>query len=398
MGVPLKCCRKRGLVCRKLCTNEDPMFLHKFFGLAALCSFVYRYAYIFPTTGNLGFQDGTIIDWVTIAVHMILSASSIIFHVLAYRIYDKPMIIWEEYRLHAIVFTLRCVSVYAYNTLVSTYFPLFYASIYSRLALPALVLSHHLVVDEITRRFGPKDPNRTTVRSIGKEVFPLWKTLILRFYSFYQFAALGSHLLPQERLADAGFNTIIAIQSSAFLMTLFRKGLIHNYSHAGWYSFCLVVSLFHIFHMYHFEAGYPFKILCAFLLRTKLRVNKYVLWILFVIISVPAIEEHLYKIVVDNLSQADIHKLKPFGTPSFQSFHFGTSWDATDRGTTMLASAAVLLLTWYVMISGNNNSRPSLRHSVSNSSIGKYFGFAKQAENAKISGEKEKTMLPLPQQ
>ena len=32
------------------------------------------------------------------------------------------------------------------------------------MALFVTVMSHHLIVDEITRRFGPGDPNQTTVR------------------------------------------------------------------------------------------------------------------------------------------------------------------------------------------------------------------------------------------
>ena len=387
MGAPLKCCAHRGLVCRKLFTNEDPMFLHKIFGLSALFSFLYRYVYIYSTTGTLGF-DGSWFDYLTMFIHLTLSASSIIFHVLAQRIYDKPMIIWEEYRLHAIVFTLRCVSVFLYATLVPKYFPTFYDTVYSRVALPTLVLLHHVVVDEITRRHGSKDKNLTTVRSTGTEVIPLWMTMVYRFYSYYQFAALGSHLLPSERLADAGFNTIIAIQSSAFLMTLFRKGLIKNYSHAGWYSFCLILSIFHIFRMNSFSFWYPFKIMIAFQARTKLRINKYYLWISFVVLSIPTIENFIWKRVVDNLASADMHKLQGFSTTEFSMTGLSglstkaglgletarKTFEGADR-TTVLASAAILLLTWYVMISNKKSTTGGLRRSMSNTAVGKYFGF-----------------------
>lgn len=47
-----------------------------------------------------------------------------------------------------------------------------------------------------------------------------------KLYSLYQFLAIGSHILPQRsnaRLADLAYNAIIAIQSSAFMMTLYRK-------------------------------------------------------------------------------------------------------------------------------------------------------------------------------
>ena len=360
---------------------------------------------------------------------MTLSASSIIFHVLAQRIFDKPMIIWEEYRLHAILFTLRCVSVFAYGSLVSTYYPAFYNSMASRVTLAALVLAHHLVVDEVTRRCGPTDPTRTTVRSMGKAEIPIWKRSILKFYSFYQFAALGSHLLPNARLADAGFNTVIAIQSSAFLMTLFRKGLIKNYSHAGWYSFCLLLSIFHIFRFNEFSLWYPFKIMCAFLLRTKLRVNKYFLWVGFCIFSIPTIENYVYNQAAQNLYQGDISTLQEYSIPSLlpsmkamtggltssisrisingmlptqvtkqwksmsiPTIDFETASQSlkdADR-TTMLASAAFIMLTWFFMTSNTNAAvrSSSLRRSVSNTAVGKYFGFDKE-EARRTQGKEE---------
>jgi len=112
------------------------------------------------------------------AMHLALSCSSIIFEVLQKRILNKPMIIWHEYRLHAMVFTLRCVSVYAwalYKPLGDTWA--------TRAAQFVLVFAHHLVVDEITRRHGPNDPTQTTVRVNGDST-PLTKA-VLRFYAFY---------------------------------------------------------------------------------------------------------------------------------------------------------------------------------------------------------------------
>ena len=103
------CCSRKYII-KKLFTKEDPLYLHKTFGLLALLSFIYRYCYVLPMQGNLGF-DGHWFDYLTLAVHMALSSSSIIFHVLPQRMIKRPLVIWEEYRLHAIVFTLRCISV-----------------------------------------------------------------------------------------------------------------------------------------------------------------------------------------------------------------------------------------------------------------------------------------------
>eukprot|EP01032_Pedospumella_encystans_P038646 gene38646-43798_t len=95
----------------KLFTNEDNAQVHKILGILCLCSFLYRYVWVYSTTGTLGF-DGGWFDHVTIALHLLLSTSSLIFHVIRRRLVNRPMIIWEEYRLHAIIFSTRCFSVY----------------------------------------------------------------------------------------------------------------------------------------------------------------------------------------------------------------------------------------------------------------------------------------------
>ena len=66
---------------KKLVTKEDPIYMHKVFGLFALCSFAYRYFYCLPYYGNLGFE-GRWFDHLTIFLHLCLSSSSLIFEVL----------------------------------------------------------------------------------------------------------------------------------------------------------------------------------------------------------------------------------------------------------------------------------------------------------------------------
>ena len=129
------------------------MYLHKTLGLLSLVSFVYRYLVVFALRGDLGFT-GSLFDHVTMGLHFALSCSSIIFHVLQHRIFNKPMIIWEEYRLHAIAFTLRCVSVYLFEVFTPSAWR---GTTMHRLLFFPVVLSRHLVVDEITRRYGSKE-------------------------------------------------------------------------------------------------------------------------------------------------------------------------------------------------------------------------------------------------
>ena len=165
--------------------------MHKILGLLAVVSFVYRYAVVYNRTGSLGFDspEGSWFDWVTILLHMALSTSSLIFHVLLKRILSKPMVIWEEYRLHAIVFTLRCISVFAWGRLLLRHGATLEAI--SPLLAPALqcglVLAHHLVVDEITVRYGQKDQTTVRVRadqgvviSVAMKFYCKWRETSLR--------------------------------------------------------------------------------------------------------------------------------------------------------------------------------------------------------------------------
>lgn len=262
-----RCCSRAEFL-QKLVTHEDPIHLHKILGLSSLMSYFFRYFIEYPTTGSLGFIDGSLFDWLTLTLHITLSSSSLIFHVLRYRITNRPMIIWEEYRLHAIVFSVRSFSCFIFSQMGLVN--------WVSLKQYLFIMAHHLVVDEITRRYG-RGEGETTVRNKHDKVSNY--SLVLKGYSFYQFAALASQLTPHPNSSDLGFNALIAIQSSAFLMTLYRKNIIAYHGHAFWYSFCLLISLFHMMRLIT-DPVYWMKVALAFFLRTK-GVNKYLIWGLF---------------------------------------------------------------------------------------------------------------------
>ena len=200
----------------------------------------------------------------------------------------RPLVIWEEYRLHAIVFCLRLTS----SSLFGALWPM-QNNDWDHVALFCIVMAHHLVVDEITRRLGPGDPNQTTVRghtdektgkSSNNHTAPKAVTL---GYAFFQHCALGSTLLPTSRLMDLGYNSLVAVQSSAFLMTLFRKGLIRWYTHAAWYSIALVLAwmvMYNTLPLYFWA-----KIAICFNLRVNYRMDKYKIWTIYAICSLPSV-------------------------------------------------------------------------------------------------------------
>lgn len=256
-------------VYKKLFTPEDEYLIHKTLGLLSLISFVYRYFYLLPTTGSIG-MEGSLLDIATLVLHFLLSSSSLIFHVLKRRQPSRPLIIYEEYRLHAIVFTLRAclvslIGFYAQNMDVMP----------RRFLLGGTILACHLLVDHITKLHGTKGV--TAVRNDGVLSFKY----LGYFYSFYQIAALGSIITWNPAIGALGYNTLIAIQSSALLMTLKRKNLIRWYSHAFWYSLALALSYYV---MYATLGGmffvYP---LALFSLRAAFNLNKYLLWSVYAV-------------------------------------------------------------------------------------------------------------------
>jgi len=265
---------------KKLATREDPQHIHKTLGILSVCSFIYRYGYVYNTQGNLGFdgmgQDKKMVmlDWATMIVHTTLALSSILFRVPGFRIPDKPMVIYEEYRQHAMVFTTRCFAVFV----VAYLFP--DAPCY---VPPIVVMTHHLMADRITSIWGR--PGNTAVRatSDSMKISEFYKG-VSQLYSFYQFLAIGSHIVPNARLGDMAYNAIIAIQSSAFMMTLYRKRIIRGKMHMVMYASCLVLSAFHIIRI----LGLPLtgSIAVAFLVRTNIPRNlssKYAIWLFFLL-------------------------------------------------------------------------------------------------------------------
>jgi len=218
-----------------------------------------------PTTGSLGFQHPSLLNMATLFLHMALSSSSLIFHVLEKRMKRNPLIIYEEYRLHAIIFTLRGTLVTLLGMYMHLLDPVMRAG-----ALLLLIFTLHQIVDYITRVYGT--PGVTAVRNGEPNKFRNLKL----FFAYYQMMAMASHITVDPMLCDLGWNGIVAVQSSAFLMTLKRKGLIKWTSHAFWYGIALILSMGY---MMHAKGPMIFVVVAlVFYLRSTFNLNKYVVW------------------------------------------------------------------------------------------------------------------------
>lgn len=231
----------------RLFSSHDPYHVHAVLGLVCLASFVYSY-----TTMSV-----MAVQWVP---HVLLSCSSLVFSVPSKRIARNPTIIYQEYRLHAIVFTFRSLLIYL-------------ASYEHRAMRLIIVLGASAVADLISREVG--DPRQTTVRGNGQARDKRVKVLI-KLYSSYQIIASAAHIAGQDAPFN-GFTTLISIQSSAFLMTLVKKGKIKWYTHAVLYTLALLLSVSTL----EFGTATVWMVAGCVLARVGAGINKYALWIAF---------------------------------------------------------------------------------------------------------------------
>ena len=112
---------------------------------------------------------------------------------------------------------------------------------------------------------------------------------------------------------DVGFNALVAIQSSAFLMTLFRKGLVRWYTHAIWYSLALLAgTLFMVNNLpIHFFA----KVVISYNIRCNLGIGKYYMWSFYVFMSLPCVENAFFGAIQEYKSNMTSPDFSYFANP-----------------------------------------------------------------------------------
>jgi hypothetical protein len=93
----------------RLHTHHDRYGFHKILGFACLFHFLYRYVMFFIYS-DMGWNNVTDVNPARIlfvpTLHLTLSVSSFIFHILTKRDHTRP-IIWRQLQLHNIIFTFR---------------------------------------------------------------------------------------------------------------------------------------------------------------------------------------------------------------------------------------------------------------------------------------------------
>jgi len=246
-----------------LITHHDGKYghVHKSLGFISLTHFIARFGE-FALYRVMTFDRAA---WILIAVHALLSWSSLIFYLTSFRSAAAPMI-WPEFRAHSILFASRSLTAMSL-TLSGFSSPLTrYINVIGTIALADLATKYYQATN-------------TTMRDMP---FPDWVSKEARdrlnlYYSVSQVLATAGLLVSPSM--ERAFFILFPIQIAAFLMTLVRKRML---SPLGWHVLYAASLGLNYIHGALARDSLPtlFYIgsLLFCILRFRYRVNKYMLW------------------------------------------------------------------------------------------------------------------------
>ena len=246
-----------------LITHHDGKYghIHKTLGILSLGHFVRRFGEF--AVYRLMTFDRT--AWFFIAIHALLSWSSLIFYLAAFRSDMAPMI-WPEFRAHSILFASRSLAAMSLTL----------SGVSTPLTRFINVFGTILLADLATRYYAA---TKTTMRDMP---FPDWVTQRARdrlnmYYSVSQVLATAGLLFSPSM--ERAFFILFPIQIAAFLMTLVRKRML---SPLGWhvlYASSLGLNYVHgAFARDTLPVLFYVGSLAFCVLRFRFRMNKYLLW------------------------------------------------------------------------------------------------------------------------
>jgi hypothetical protein len=246
-----------------LITHHDGKYghVHKTLGFLSLGHFIRRF-------GEFALYRVMTFDrtaWIFIAIHALLSWSSLIFYLTSFRSAMAPTI-WPEFRAHSILFASRSLAAMSL-TLSGLSTPLTrFVNVFGTIVLADLATHYYAAT-------------KTTMRDMP---FPDWVSQRARdrlnlYYSVSQVLATAGLLFSPSM--DRAFFILFPIQIAAFLMTLVRKRML---SPLGWhvlYAISLGLNYVHgAFALDALPALFYITSLVFCILRFRYRVNKYLLW------------------------------------------------------------------------------------------------------------------------
>lgn len=276
-----------------LITHHDGKYghIHKTLGILSLGHFIHRFGE-FAIYRAMTFNQTA---WIFIAIHALLSWSSLIFYLTSFRSASAPMI-WPEFRAHSILFASRSLAAMSL-TLSGLSTPLTrYANVIGTIVLADLATKHYQATN-------------TTMRDMP---FPDWVSQRSRnrlnlYYSISQVLATAG-LLFSPSMERALF-ILFPIQIAAFLMTLVRKRML---SPLGWHVLYASALGLNYIHGALAQDSLPLVFYIASLifcvLRFRFRVNKYLLWGLLGFAQNERVQDKIVSIVLPWISTLSFFK------------------------------------------------------------------------------------------
>ena len=257
-----------------LFTREDKFNVHKLCGFPVLAHYAIRIAAVPRDTKNLRF-DGSLLTPACLAVHLMLSCTSLVFHIPTKRIKEGSRI-WPEFRLHSIVFACRSIA-----TMMITWAEQRFEAEPIYAANVVVVFCTLLAADAASRNAAGGSSG--TIRD--QDAHPLWKYSV----SFMQFLGTCGCLIGIRAFA-AQFMILFIIQTYAFTLTLRRKNLVtHNqtlFFYVCQLTLGTTISFLEVHRAGGLDALFMFCALStfAFFLRAGLGLSKYLMWGIMAII------------------------------------------------------------------------------------------------------------------
>jgi len=252
----------------KLFTNEDTFNVHKTLGITCLVSYIYRFAHV--GSADMNFTSGPL-TLLSIALHLLLSVSSLIFRIPLKRIVGGYRI-WPEYRLHSIVFASRSLA-----TMLLTWYELKHGLEPNYILNAAIVLGAITAADVSSMSMGPPGTSGRSSTIQDLDAGPATRF----FFSVMQFHATMGCMLGVRRFSTQ-FVYVWIIQFNAFLMTIRRKNLAPHTALVTTYGLMLVFGFCVASHEQRSVGALPMINTLANLsavLRVGLGTPKYPLWI-----------------------------------------------------------------------------------------------------------------------
>ena len=262
----------------KLITKHDPYHIHKTLGVMVLLHYMYRITLLLTTGNAFPPYEDPLTASISIALHGVLSYSSLLLPLPPKRNFNAPMI-WPEFRLHSILFASRHIlsSILTIHNIWPTNI------VHRALAKTCLVVSTTLMAGKITEKYGCNEKRTTNAMPYPKWTTQKQQDIIKYRYAKVQFFATVSTMYND---ATCNFFPMLAIQTAPLMMTLVRKGKCSSmwyhriYALSLWMSFVAIAVRIVIGHEFESDLAL-FGVVCAkivMMTRMKFRLAPWLLW------------------------------------------------------------------------------------------------------------------------